>query len=334
MQEIAREIGVSRTTVSLVLQGKGDEYRISRETQELIQNHVAQSDYRPNYFAKALNRKKSDIVGAVFPDVFESFMGNIIRGLESVLYPAGYSLMISTSNFDREREASILEKMVWQGVDGIILVPTMPFRSREDYSGSHIAALTAKEYPLVVADRLVPGVETHSVLQDDYSASLKMLRSLQQDGFTNTCCVSFDLEASSVQNRLSAYRTATAEAGGYEQYILLTSLMPKEDPLEAALNALLQGHSPPDSWFVTTSGLGEKLIWLLEQLGRRDPVLRFGTSSPWAGKRGVDVREIPHPHQEIGTRSAGLLLELIKQARSKEETAGFWHLFCSGTITS
>jgi len=344
MQEIAREIGLSRTTVSLVLQGKGDDYRISKDTQELIHAHVVKSGYKPNFFAKALNRKKSDIIGAVFPDVFESFMGNIIRGLESVLYPKGYSLMISTSNFDQQREKSILDKMVWQGVDGIILVPTMPFRSREvvdgelnRYDGTHIAGLVEKNYPLVVADRLVPGHDCHSVLQDDRNSALKMLRQLYREGYQRTCCVSFDLAASSIAERLAACKEASDEAGVELRHILLQSLKPEEDDLERALDLLFQEQEPPDSWFVTTSGLAEKLIWLLEKRGRRDPVLRFGETPPWTIGKGVPVRDIPHPHREIGSAAAKLLLDLIEKGAQKvpeDRAAGpFRHIICQSSVS-
>lgn len=308
MKEIAAELGVSRTTVSLVLQGRGDEYRISRETQRTILSYVEQAEYRPNYFAKALNRGRSDIIGAVFPDVFESFMGNIIRGIESVLYPEGYSLMISTSSFDNRREKRIVEKMVWQGVDGIILVPTMPFRKEGRYEGSHIAPLAERGYPLVAVDRTVPGIETSTVLQNDREAAFSAVTELLRGGIRSLFCLSFDLEASSIGERLEGYRRAVGEAGLAERMFTLQALDPESGDLERLIDALHADGSRPEGWFVTTSGLSEKLAWLLKQKNDDARIARFGEAPPWADSR---MRDIPHPHREMGRAAAELILELI-----------------------
>jgi len=72
MKQIAQELGLSRTTVSLVLQQKGDQHRIAKETQERILTYARSAGFRPDYFASALNSRHSGVIGAVFPDVFES----------------------------------------------------------------------------------------------------------------------------------------------------------------------------------------------------------------------------------------------------------------------
>ncbi len=320
MKQIAAELGVSRTTVSLVLQGKGDEYRISRDTQEMIRSFVEESEYKPNYFAKALNRGRSDIIGAVFPDVFESFMGNIIRGIELVLYEEGYSLMISTSSFDNRRERLIVEKMVWQGVDGIILVPTMPFRGNGVYESAHVKRLLKEDYPLVIVDRNIDGLESHTVLQDDYEAAYRAVTEAIGKGARSVACLSFDIAASSIDQRLSAYRQAVTEAGLKETSIILNRIDPESDDLETAVAGLLSEGISPDAWFVTTSGLAEKLAWLLEKSEAKPVIIRFGETAAWNKAR---MRDIPHPHREMGRAAAELLLELIE----KPDTA-YRHITC------
>ncbi len=320
MKQIAAELGVSRTTVSLVLQGKGDEYRISRETQERIRSFVEEEEYRPNYFAKALNRGRSDIIGAVFPDVFESFMGNIIRGIESVLYEMGYSLMISTSSFDNRRERLIAEKMVWQGVDGIILVPTMPFRGRGSYENSHVKRLLDKKYPLVIVDREIEGLESHTVLQDDFDAAYRAVSEIIEEGARSVACLSLDVAASSIDQRLSAYGQAVQEARLQETRIILRDADPESDDLADAVAGLYADGRGPDAWFVTTSGLAEKLAWLLKRSAHNAPIIRFGETASWTEAR---MRDIPHPHREMGRAAAELILELIENPETESR-----HITC------
>jgi LacI family transcriptional regulator len=319
MKEIARELGVSRTTISLVLQGKGDEYRISRETQELVLAHVREQDYKPNFLAKALNRGRTDIIGAVFPDVFESFMGNIIRGMESVLYHQGYSLMISTSSFDQQRERLILEKMVWQGVDGIILVPVMPFQRRGDGTENRLflSELLEKSYPLVMVDRTVPGCPTHAILQDDLKLSHRAVQSLIRGGKRKICCISFDLAACSLKARIAGYRQALSEKDLQEDIMLLHQLDPESEDMSSALMKRLSSPAPPEAFFVTTSGLADKLKWLLSQAGLSLPIVRFGEKPPYDHS---DIIDIPQPHQLMGKEAALLLLEAIENPLGEKKT--------------
>ena len=309
MKDIATQLGLSRTTVSLVMQGRGDEYRISRATQNLIRNLVEETDFKPNYFAQALTSGKSAVIGAIFPDVFEPFMSNLVRGMETVLYERNYSLTISTSRFDVRREQALVEKTMWQGADGIILVPAMPFTEQAPYDNSHIRPLLDIGYPLVVVDRTIPGLATHRVVQDDYGMARKTLeglvarlgkagrpgrRSDNSKGEADTpsvrgeiaapgrrlCipCVSLDLAASSVRARIQAYEDVMKAAGVETNTIFLGSLDPASTDLADAVRNLVDSGRNPDAWFVTTAGLAEKLQWLLHRPGER-PGERSGERS-------------------------------------------------------
>lgn len=306
MKQIAEELGVSRTTVSLVLQGKGEEYRISTDTQKMIQEYVKQKEYRPNYFAKALNKGSTKLIGAVFPDVFESFMGNIIRGIESVLYPQDYSLMISTSRFDSQREQGLIEKMLYQGVEGIILVPTMPFSGdgqRQEYR--YLKRLIDSNYPLVTVDRKIPGLETNCVLQNDKEAAYEATVGALGAGIEHLTCVSFDLEASSIQQRIAGYREACEDRGVVPETILLEKIDPDSDDLFEAIRS----QTSCGGYLVTTSGLAEKLSWVLRKLGRKEEIIRFGRSSAWQTGSWM---ELAHPHQQMGGEAARLITSLLE----------------------
>jgi DNA-binding LacI/PurR family transcriptional regulator len=349
MQDIASQLGLSRTTVSLVLQGRGDEYRISRSTQNLIRARVAEADFRPNYFAKALTSGKSTVIGAIFPDVFEPFMSNLVRGIETVLYDRDYTLTISTSRFDARREQALVEKTVWQGADGMILVPTMPFTTQTPYDSSHIRPLLDAGYPLVVVDRTIPGLVTHRVLQDDYGMARDTLQDLivrlpkpgksrSQPGTAegrpgrklSIPCVSFDLTASSVRARIKAYEDVMQAAGLESDIIFLDELDPDSRDLSDAVQRMVHAGDVQDAWFVTTSGLAEKLQWLIRQTGKPSgtrpashpgkpsipPIVRFGSSSRWMDSPFIDI---PQPHEKMGVAVARLMLDLIDRNTVNED---------------
>lgn len=321
MKNIASQLGLSRTTVSLVMQGRGDEYRISRATQALVRARVTETDFRPNYFARALTSGKSAVIGAIFPDVFEPFMSNLIRGMETVLYERDFSLTISTSRFDLGREQALVEKTVWQGADGIILVPTMPFNDQTPYDSSHISPLLDLGYPLVVVDRTIPGLATHRVVQNDYGMARKALEGLMADlgkagdsrgKRRRLCipCVSFDLTASSVRTRIQAYADVMKYAGLATDTIFLGRMDPDSTDLADAVRQRQGSAKTPDAWFVTTAGLAEKLSWLLRRRNSLPipPIVRFGSSSRWLDSSFIDI---PQPHEKMGMAAARFVLDLI-----------------------
>lgn len=69
MKSIAEDLGVSRSTVSFVLAGEAERRRINPETAERILKRAQALGFRPNYFAQALNTRKTGAIGLVFPDV-------------------------------------------------------------------------------------------------------------------------------------------------------------------------------------------------------------------------------------------------------------------------
>lgn len=315
MKQIADQLNISRTTVSLVLKGKGDQYRISKDTQQRIISYVEQAGYRPNYFASALNSRTSGIIGAVFPDLFESFMGSIVRGIETVLYEHDYSLMISTSRFSHQREQAIIKNILYRGADGLLLVPSMPYHHEAPYNSEYIESLVKQNVPMVLIDRKIKGVSVPCVVQKDYERSYGAVTSCIQNGAGRVCCVSFYLQATSIEERLKGYARAVRDHHLEPSYILLREQNPSSRDLQTKLSAQLRSKEPPDAFFVTTSGIADKLSWMLRSEGLTIPIARFGSTAPWTHQ---ELMDIPQPHTEMGKKAAQLLIERI-EGRSVEE---------------
>ncbi len=85
IKEIAEKVGVSQSTVSVVLGGRGDKIRISKETQKKVQDMARELNYRPNIYARRLRHAEEDVpyVVALFwrTDNLNSRVGRFIRGL-------------------------------------------------------------------------------------------------------------------------------------------------------------------------------------------------------------------------------------------------------------
>ncbi len=124
MKDIAREAGVSYTTVSYVLNDRHNrDVKISPSTVERIQTAAARLGWLPNFAARTLLKGRSKIVGLVTGGMDHSFFPGIIKALEESLRKAGYTLVIGLSHDSEEGEMLALQNMISFNCDAVILVP-------------------------------------------------------------------------------------------------------------------------------------------------------------------------------------------------------------------
>src|SRR4026208_327301 len=118
MKRIARELGVSITTVSKVLNNRED---IGHATRARVLAKVAELGYQPNAVARSLTLRRTHTLGVVIPELMHSFFVEIVAGLETVASARGYGLLLCSSNGDAAKERAEIDMLRQRQVDGIIL---------------------------------------------------------------------------------------------------------------------------------------------------------------------------------------------------------------------
>ncbi len=118
--DVARHAGVSQSTVSLVLSGKG-RGRISARTEALVRAAAAELGYRPNAAARTLRTGVARSVGLVVPDITNPFFGPMLRGAQAEAMKAGYTVMLVDIGEDRTWEARSIEALLAGPSDGLLL---------------------------------------------------------------------------------------------------------------------------------------------------------------------------------------------------------------------
>jgi LacI family fructose operon transcriptional repressor len=146
IKEIARDTGYSRTTVTLVINGKADDYRISPKARAIIEAHIAEHGYRYNQAARSLKLARSHTVGLIVPDIANAFFARLTAALERLCRQRGFVLVTTSTGESPESERLALENFVARGVDGVILTPCEPRRSLP-------TAGRKAEMPIVQIDR-------------------------------------------------------------------------------------------------------------------------------------------------------------------------------------
>jgi DNA-binding LacI/PurR family transcriptional regulator len=317
----------SRTTVSAVLRGEAKKYRISDKTAEQIRSTAEQLGWKPNFFARSLNKKKTKTIGVVFPDVFERFMGETIRGIETALQSADYRMLLSTSRFDWKEELYAIENFRYRGVDGFIIVPCADFTYTKQQDHAEKLIKQIGNIPCVILDRSIPKLNPLEngygfVVQADYIAASNAVRYLAKSYNPKIIgYLGFNLKASSLQNRLAGFRDTTKELGITSQEILLDYQNSTAIDISSSLLILKQQKMLPLHWLVSTEGLSYRLASLLEDLGYRLGydmyIARFGNDIPFFKTNFINI---PQPHMTMGKTATELLLELI----NKKETVDLY----------
>jgi DNA-binding LacI/PurR family transcriptional regulator len=121
ISDIAARVGVAKATVSLVLNKKRSQVRISRETERKIFETAKEMNYSPSFTARALARGKTRSIGILVNSINNNFYAEFFKYLNDACYKSGYSVFITSSEFDRGRERRNLEAFLNRCVDGVII---------------------------------------------------------------------------------------------------------------------------------------------------------------------------------------------------------------------
>ena len=160
MRQIARELGVSITTISKVLNNHDD---IGDETRARVLARVAALGYRPNAVARSLTLRRTHTLGIVVPDLMHSFFVEIVAAIEACVSRRRYGLLVCNLAEDPAKERPQLEMLLERQVDGIVLAAATAARN-----GDLLKRIVAGGKGLVLIDRDDHrGVNCHRVITDD-----------------------------------------------------------------------------------------------------------------------------------------------------------------------
>lgn len=121
---LAEHLGLSPTTVSLVLNNSPRAKSIPQTTKDRVLEAARTFNYRPNFFARYLNNKQSFTVAVVIPEMAEGYAASIVSGIESRLVRAGYLHFVVSHRWSAELIEETPLMLMERGVEGFIFVNT------------------------------------------------------------------------------------------------------------------------------------------------------------------------------------------------------------------
>jgi LacI family transcriptional regulator len=124
LRDLATHLGLSRTTVSLVLNNSPVAQALTPQTRERVMKAAAELNYKANYFARVLNNKRSHMVGILSPDLSAGYDSEILNGIERLLIERDYLYFVSSHHWNRDLIRQRLEVFAERGAEGVILINT------------------------------------------------------------------------------------------------------------------------------------------------------------------------------------------------------------------
>ena len=174
IEDVAKEAGVSITTVSRAINGN---YPVKKETREKIDKAIEKLNFRPNPLARGLITKATNSLGIVVPGITNLFFTQVVHGIEKYVKDFGYGVFISSTEEDAAAERASIVRFMDRFVDGIIVIDPQT----ENMKNGFIEDAT-KRIPLICINGFHRGIDANFVLSDEERGSKEAMEHLMNLG--------------------------------------------------------------------------------------------------------------------------------------------------------
>lgn len=264
LKDVAKAVGVSPALVSMVLNGKARQYRISDEIAVKVKEMAKQMNYAPNMVAKNLRSGKTQLVGLIVTDISNPFYANIARIVEDRANELKYTVLISSTDENFENTEKLIGVMKNKGVEGIIVVPC-------DGSMKLIEDLKNSNFPIVLLDRYFPDIDVSSSCLDNYKATTLATTHLIEQGYKKISLITYDTAMYHITDRISGYKD-TMKKAGFEAYIDVqkVDIANSRPGIQAALQKMVQ-EKHADAVIFLTNMLAINGLYCLNEMNVKIP---------------------------------------------------------------
>ena len=262
IKDIARELGVSPSTVSRALKDHPD---ISPATKKQVRELVEKLKYKPNAVALSLRSRKSNTIAIVVPAIVHHFFSSVISGIEEVAQDAGYNVMIFQSNESYDREVAIVQTLASIQADGVLVSI-----SKTSRKFGHLKELMNDGLPLVFFDRACDEIEADKVVVDDFNGAFNAVEHLISTGCRRIAHFSAPQHLQIGYQRKRGYITALEKHGFEPDEALMVKCDTHDEALEVT-PGIMRLERPPDAIFAVNDLTATGVMKVLKQMRFRIP---------------------------------------------------------------
>ena len=258
IRDIGKELGISITTVSFVLNGKAKEKRISEALTKKILDFVEKVNFKPNLMAQGLRTGKSKILCLMVEDISKNALfAQVARYIEEDAHNHGYRIIYCSTENKKAKASELIQLFQDRSIDGYIITP--PEGIEADIRG-----LIQANIPVVLIDRTLPGITCNHVVVDNFGGAYQATTHLIENDCQNIAIITSDSAQNQMQERLNGYKQAIAHFNLPAHIQMLNFHDCDEDNIKIIM-AFIEDNPTIDALFFTTNYIGS---WGLQALKR------------------------------------------------------------------
>ena len=315
LMDVARHCGVSRATVSLVL---NDSPLVAAKTRDRVRQAMTELGYVYNRAAASLRTQHSDAIGVVLTNITNPYFAEFATGLQDVLTSSETVPLLAVSNEDRDLQYRLIKSLVERNVDGIVLVPA------HGTTPDDLPNLLGT--PLVLLARRLQGMDVDYVGAQNRDGGYAAAEHLYSHGCRRIAFVGGFTDSSAREERASGVAAFLNDHGltlGADHSVVCEPA--RQQAREAAMGLLTKNHGldgPNVDGIVCFSdvvafGVLDAIADAGRSIGSEVRVIGFDDVHD-AGLNRPSLSSVAVPARETGRRAAQLVLE--RAAGSTEPT--------------
>lgn len=311
IKKVAEEAGVSITTVSRVM---NNPKAVSESTRAKVVEVMKDLNYTPNWFARNLQKHRTNVIGLLIPDTLEQSYMELAKGVEKVAKQKNCNIIICNTGYDQDTEITNVENLINRKIDGLILISS-------SLSRRQIGILHKKNVPFVLTDRTdCDGIE--NVVSTNYEeASKTAVEHFIQMKRKRIAVIVSEKARFISEYKINGYRAALRAHGIPEDPALVVKA---EDSIEGGMLAagrLLEMEKRPDAIFAATDTMAFGVIERVKQAGLTvDDVGIIGYDDLKTGSvMEPKLTTVVKPAYRMGLTSARLLFDAIEDEELANE---------------
>jgi LacI family transcriptional regulator len=310
IRDVAKNAGVSVSTVSRVLNGKVD---VAKSTKMHVLKVIDDLEYSSNFAARSMRSQKKNLIGLIMPDIAYPFAIEIMKGVNLAIAESEFDLLVYTSGDVRKRghitsEQKYITLLAKSISDGVIVVAPVV----SDYN---------IDKPIVSIDPVMRNPKYPSVHATNYEGSIEAMQYLIGLGHTRIGFIGGRVELESANRRLSGYRNALEKAGiPIDEQLIVSGDYTTITGVEGGKKLLLL-KDRPTAIFASNDQMAMGVYQIAEKMGLQIPgdfsLVGFDNipESKYLGLTTVDQLI-----SEMGYTATQMLIRIINEIPGENQT--------------
>ncbi|MFC0238635.1 LacI family DNA-binding transcriptional regulator [Fictibacillus phosphorivorans] len=312
IQDVAKKAGLSRTTVSRVI---NEHPYVTEEKKRLVTQAMQELNYVPNSSARRLRRQQTETIAVYVPRITNPFFSHLVEVMEKEAAKKGYQLILCQTRYKKEQERNFLELLKTKQVDGLILT------SIENDWSEFEPYLTFG--PIVVCNEYSDSAQVPSVYLNQIEGSYLGTKHLIDQGYTKIGYCTGNHKSSRVsKDRKIGFLQALDEAGIMmkEEWFFYNAYSVQDG--FAAFKKLSELDDKPQAVFTGSDEVAAGIAKAAFDAGWRVPedlaIIGFD-NQPLAAL--MDLTTVEQPIDTIAKQAMNLMVEAIqaKKPLSRKE---------------